>query len=145
MTLACCQDHVLTEIRWFVWSKTSYSIDERRCYRCGTNNRTVKIELLSQWKLEAEFRNLGNARKKICPKNVPQKTVPKTFPKSIPKSVPKKCPRKSLPKMSKKKCSIKCKKCPKYSQVQRSAARNSHCDFCGATAISDGLFSQFLM
>ena len=31
-----------------------------RCYRCGptTNNRTVKIELLSQWKLEAEFRNL---------------------------------------------------------------------------------------
>ena len=37
----------------------TYSGDERRCYRCGTNNkqRTVKIELLSQWKLAAEFRN----------------------------------------------------------------------------------------
>ena len=58
MTLTCCQDHILTENIWFVWSETSYSGDERRCYRCGTNNdQTVKIELLSQWKLEAEFRN----------------------------------------------------------------------------------------
>ena len=60
MTLTCCQDHILTENIWFVWSETSYSGDERRCYRCGTNEqlneRTVKIELLSQWKLEAEFR-----------------------------------------------------------------------------------------
>ena len=59
MTLTCCQDHILTENIWFVWSKTSYIGDERRCYRCRTNNkRTVKIELLSQWKLEAEFRNI---------------------------------------------------------------------------------------
>ena len=59
MTLTCWQDHILIENIWFVWSKTSYSGDERRCYRCGTNNnRTLKIELLSQWKLEAEFRNL---------------------------------------------------------------------------------------
>ena len=60
LTLKCCQDHILTENIWFVWSETSYSGDERRCYRCGTNNnqRTVKIELLSQWKLEAEFRNI---------------------------------------------------------------------------------------
>ena len=57
MTVACCQDHILTENIWFVWSETSYSGDERRCYRCGTTKRTVKIELLSQWKLEAEFRN----------------------------------------------------------------------------------------
>ena len=57
MTLTCCQDHILTEYIWFVWSKTSYSGDRRRCYRCGTNERTLKIELLSQWKLEAEFRN----------------------------------------------------------------------------------------
>ena len=60
MTLTCCQDHILTENIWFVWSETLYSGDERRCYRCGTNERTtertVKIELLSQWKLEAEFR-----------------------------------------------------------------------------------------
>ena len=54
--LTCCQDHILTENIWFVWSKTSYSRDERRCYRCGTNKQqTVNIELLSQWKLEAEF------------------------------------------------------------------------------------------
>ena len=61
MTLTCCQDHILTENIWFVWSETSYSGDERRCHRCGTTNdkrQTVKIELLSQWKLEAEFRNL---------------------------------------------------------------------------------------
>ena len=31
------QDHILTENIWFVWSKTSYSGDER-CYRCGTTN-----------------------------------------------------------------------------------------------------------
>ena len=44
MTLTCCQDHILTENIWFVWSETSYSGDERRCYRCGTNERTLKIE-----------------------------------------------------------------------------------------------------
>ena len=38
MTMTCCQDHILTENIWFVWSETSYSGDERRCYRCGTTN-----------------------------------------------------------------------------------------------------------
>ena len=38
MTLTCCQDHILTENIWFVWSETSYSGDERRCHRCGTND-----------------------------------------------------------------------------------------------------------
>ena len=58
MTLTCCQDHILTENIWFVWSETSYSGDERRCHGCGTNKQQyVKVELLSQWKLEAEFRN----------------------------------------------------------------------------------------
>ena len=59
MTLTCCQDHILTEKIWFVWSETSYSGDERRCYRCGTNEqqRTLKIELVSPWMIEAEFRN----------------------------------------------------------------------------------------
>ena len=53
----CYQDDILTENIWFVWSETSYSGDERRCFQCGTNkDRTLKIELLSQWKLEAEFR-----------------------------------------------------------------------------------------
>ena len=59
LTLTGCQDHILTE-NIFVWSETSYGGDERRCYRCGTNKRTtkqtLKIELLSQWMLEAEFR-----------------------------------------------------------------------------------------
>ena len=60
--LTCCQDHMLTENIWFVWSETSYSGDEWRCHGCGTtNNRIVKIELLSQWKLEAEFRNFASA------------------------------------------------------------------------------------
>ena len=41
MMLTCCQDHILTENILFVWSKRSYSGDERRCYRCGmTNERT---------------------------------------------------------------------------------------------------------
>ena len=40
MTLRCYQDHILTEYIWFVCSETSYSGDERRCYQCGTNERT---------------------------------------------------------------------------------------------------------
>ena len=60
MTLTCCQDHILTENIWFVWSKTSDSGDKWRCHRCGTTEQrqTVKIELLSQWMIEAEFRNI---------------------------------------------------------------------------------------
>ena len=67
MLLTHCQDHILTENIWFVWSRTSYSGDKWRCYRCGTTNertnkQTLKIELLSQWKLEAESRKYGVAR-----------------------------------------------------------------------------------
>ena len=40
MAPTCCQDHILTENIWFVWSETSYSGDERRCYRCGTTKQT---------------------------------------------------------------------------------------------------------
>ena len=51
--LTCCQDHILTENIWFVRSKTSYSGEKSRCYRCGTNKRTREyIELLSQWMLD---------------------------------------------------------------------------------------------
>ena len=58
LTLTCYQDHILTENIWFVWSETSYSGDKRRCHYAGrTTNEQLKIELLSQWKLEAEFRN----------------------------------------------------------------------------------------
>ena len=61
LTLTCCQDHILTENVWFVCSETLYCGDERRCHGCGTNkqttNKQLKIELLSQWKLEAESRN----------------------------------------------------------------------------------------
>ena len=42
LTLTCCQDHILTENIWFVLSETSYCGDERRCYRCGTNERTTE-------------------------------------------------------------------------------------------------------
>ena len=41
LTLTCCPDHILTENIWFVCSETSYSGDERRCYRCGTNEQTT--------------------------------------------------------------------------------------------------------
>ena len=60
LTLTHCQDHILTENIWFVWSKTSYSGDKRRCHYAGRTNgdEQVKIELLSRWKLEAEFRNI---------------------------------------------------------------------------------------
>ena len=49
LTLTCCQDHILTENIWFVWSETSFSGDERWCHGCGTTNQpneqTLKIEL----------------------------------------------------------------------------------------------------
>ena len=67
--MTCCQDHILTENIWFACSETSYSGDERRCYRCGTTNerQTLKMELLSQWKLEAESRkNHPDLPKKYC-------------------------------------------------------------------------------
>ena len=40
MLLTHCQDHILTENIWFVWSRTSYSGDKWRCHRCGTDGRT---------------------------------------------------------------------------------------------------------
>ena len=39
MLLTHCQDRTLTENIRFVWSRTSYSGDKWRCYRCGTNER----------------------------------------------------------------------------------------------------------
>ena len=56
LTLTCCQDHILTENIWFVCSETSYSGDVTDAGR--PTNEQLKIELLSQWKLEAESRNL---------------------------------------------------------------------------------------
>ena len=44
LTLTCCQDHILTENIWFVWSETSYSGDGRRCHGCGTNNEQPNSE-----------------------------------------------------------------------------------------------------
>ena len=38
MMMTRCQDHILTENIWFVWSRTSYSGDKWRCHRCGTND-----------------------------------------------------------------------------------------------------------
>ena len=56
-------DDKLSENIWFVWSRTSYSGDEwlkvgrrGRCYH--GDEQQVKIELLSQSTLEAEFRNV---------------------------------------------------------------------------------------
>ena len=42
--------HHLSENIWFVWSKTSYSGDKRRCYQAGqTNDKQWNIGLLSLW------------------------------------------------------------------------------------------------
>ena len=49
MMMTRCQDHILTENIWFVWSETSYSGDKWRCHRCGTDDKQGKIVLLSQW------------------------------------------------------------------------------------------------
>ena len=49
MTLTCCQDHMLTENIWFVWSETSCSGGVMDAGQ-PNDNRTLKIELLS-WKL----------------------------------------------------------------------------------------------
>ena len=54
LSLTCCQGHILTENIWFVWSETSYSGDERRCYRCGTNERT-NIEDRENQPMEAGY------------------------------------------------------------------------------------------
>ena len=61
LTLTCCQDHILLENIWFVCSETSYSGDERRCYRCGTTDRTTEDRATQpmEWKLEAESRNFN--------------------------------------------------------------------------------------
>ena len=48
ITLTCCQDHILTENIWFVWYGTSYSGDERRCYRCGTTNERTTEDRATQ-------------------------------------------------------------------------------------------------
>ena len=48
MTLTCCQDHILTENIWFVWSKTSDSGDKWRCHRCGTNKQTNSEDRATQ-------------------------------------------------------------------------------------------------
>ena len=69
MTLTCCQDHILTENIWFVWSETSYSGDERRCYRCGTTTERTNTEdratqpmedggWVSQFEDNANYRNI---------------------------------------------------------------------------------------
>ena len=54
VTLAHCQDHILTENIWFVWSKTPHSEDERRCYRCGTTNNVEDRATQPIWMIEAE-------------------------------------------------------------------------------------------
>ena len=58
MTLTCCQDHILTEI-YGLYGLKHHIVEMRGGVTDAgrTNEQTLKIELLSQWKLEAEFRN----------------------------------------------------------------------------------------
>ena len=50
MMMTHCQDHILTENIWFVWSKTSYSAEEGKIDRA--------TQPLDCWK--AEFRKMLN-------------------------------------------------------------------------------------
>ena len=53
LTLTCCQDHILTENIWFECSETSYSGEERRFYRCGTNDEQPITEDRATQPMEA--------------------------------------------------------------------------------------------
>ena len=41
MVMTHCQDHILTENIWFVWSKTSYSGDKWKCYYAGRRDKNI--------------------------------------------------------------------------------------------------------
>ena len=73
MTLTCCQDHILTENIWLVWSETSYCGDERRCHGCGTANQPNFEDRATQ--LEAEFRNLGEYELMASPNDIWMQTT----------------------------------------------------------------------
>ena len=51
--------HELSENLWFVWSKTSYSGDKWRCYRCGTREDSA-TQLLICVKLSLAICTSGN-------------------------------------------------------------------------------------
>ena len=60
--------HHLSENIWFVWSKTSYSGDRRRCFQAGQTNKQTTMEdratqPLGCWK--AELRNIAHVMS-IC-------------------------------------------------------------------------------
>ena len=57
MTPTCCQDHILTENIWFVWSKTSNCGDKVEMLSMQDNERTNIQDRAYQpkWMLEAEF------------------------------------------------------------------------------------------
>ena len=59
MTLTCCQDHICSQKIYGLYGLKHHIVEMRGGVTDTgrTNNQTVKIELLSQWKLEAEFRN----------------------------------------------------------------------------------------
>ena len=48
LTLTCCQDHILTENIWFVWSQTSYSGDKWTSYECGTDDKQTNKQTTSK-------------------------------------------------------------------------------------------------
>ena len=75
MMMKRCQDHILTENIWFVWSETSYSGDKWRCYWCRTDGQW-KIVLLSRWTVGGWVSQLWirTLWKSIEPASVAQKT-----------------------------------------------------------------------
>ena len=64
MLLTHCQDRILTENIWFVWSRTSYSGDKWRCYRCGTDDERRTREDRATQPLDAG--RLSFAKNTVC-------------------------------------------------------------------------------
>ena len=64
LTLTCCQDHILTEI-YGLYGLKLHIVEKRRdvTMRDDDDDEELKIELPSQWKLEAESRNFMNILK----------------------------------------------------------------------------------
>ena len=71
MTITHCQDHILTENIWYVWSTTSYSGDKRRCYQMGQMDKKREdrsTQPLDCWK--AEFCNVVSKILQVMQKNL---------------------------------------------------------------------------
>ena len=61
MTMTHCQDQILTENIWFVWSETSYSGDKKSCHQAGQRTNKKKDSATQPLHCrKAEFRKMSD-------------------------------------------------------------------------------------